>query len=52
MWLPPTMQNGGGANDRNYLFTLIYILFNAVIALTILAVALIIALAVVLSKQQ
>lgn len=34
------------------LLTIIYILFNAVIALTILAVALIVALAIVLSKQQ
>lgn len=34
------------------LLTIIYILFNATIALTILAVALIVALAIVLSKQQ
>lgn len=34
------------------LLTIIYILFNATIALTILAVALIIVLAVILSKQQ
>lgn len=34
------------------LLTIIYILFNVVIALTILAVALIVALAIVLSKQQ
>lgn len=37
---------------EKHLFTIIYILFNAVIALTILAVALIVALAIVLSKQQ
>ena len=46
------IQIGGGAMIENYLITLIYILFNALIALTILAVALIVALAIVLSKQQ
>ena len=45
-------QSGSGAMIENYLITLIYILFNALIALTILAVALIVALAIVLSKQQ
>lgn len=37
---------------EKHLFTIIYTHFNAVIALTILAVALIVALAIVLSKQQ
>lgn len=37
---------------EDYLITIIYILFNALIALTILAFALIVALAIVLSKQQ
>lgn len=37
---------------ENYLFTILYILFNALIALTILAVALIVAITIILSKQQ
>ena len=51
MWLPPTCRLEVVLMIEDNLIAIIYILFNALIALTILAVTLIIVLAIILSKQ-
>ena len=49
MWLPPNLHRGGGYMVEYYI-TLIYILFYALVGVSIITIALIIALAIIISK--